>query len=749
MVFSSMERAACGPLSFSGRLFFGCAPTFLALGLGGLSAFPVSLDASRRYYVGPHGKPVFLMGYYSWAALADGEFIDHGTRYHEIMDLDQPYGLNYIRMSLGINRFTSTTNPPVWSGQPNSVPFVYVDGKADLDQWDGTFWNGLREQVEYAAARGFIVHVGIFDGYDMTAGPESYKWNNSFWNHDNQVRDFFGDLDTDGDGTADEMGDFWRTADFNNKTGVGKYQRMLIDKAVAEVGSYDNVMFELGNETFGADAGIRNAMIDYFRTRTTRLMTVNAIEIVTLTDGAGDGASEHPANTPAEVKQRIGQFVGKGWPAWEDPDGSLLATGSPDNLRRCAWYSLAGGAAGWGGYSYDWTDTPSMNTSKVDYYQKLLAFLKTSGLRFWNMEPRHDLAGNPSRNSCLADEGREYLLYVLDDTSETLDLSQLSGQANYRLYDPGTGVFGASATVNGGGVRTFSRPPGADDWAVHIVKNTNNFVIWNSKQPWNSQESSMTGDPDSDGIGTLLEYALDLDPLTPDPRASLPQLALDEVTPDGPWFHFTYRKNLFATDLSIGVSTSTDLYSWESLVPDGSAVIEDADADGDGTAALIRLRLKMNSAEARRFLRLHASASTGTYSVWSGQQAWNGADASIYGNTDADLFNNLLEYAFDLSPIVSDAPSKGPVAGTNTTTPGGPWTTFTYRKNSTAHDITHTLRASTDLVHWTDIKIDRVNAFAEVADPGPDGDGSSSLVRLRVKQDPAVPRRFLSLKVSQ
>src|SRR5512140_3691459 len=78
------------------------------------------------------GTPLFLLGYYGWAAVPDGYSINDAGSYSSMMTQGAPYKINYIRISLGVNRFTSTTNPPVYQGSPTPVPFVYVNGKAVL-----------------------------------------------------------------------------------------------------------------------------------------------------------------------------------------------------------------------------------------------------------------------------------------------------------------------------------------------------------------------------------------------------------------------------------------------------------------------------------------------------------------------------------------------------------------------------------------------------------------------------------------
>src|SRR5437762_11278757 len=84
------------------------------------TAQAVSVDASNRYYRDASGNPVFLLGYYDWAAVPDGYFIDHPSRYATMIQKGMPYKLNYVRMSSCVNRFNTNTSPQSWNNIPTT-----------------------------------------------------------------------------------------------------------------------------------------------------------------------------------------------------------------------------------------------------------------------------------------------------------------------------------------------------------------------------------------------------------------------------------------------------------------------------------------------------------------------------------------------------------------------------------------------------------------------------------------------------
>jgi hypothetical protein len=235
--------------------------------------------------------------------------------------------------------------------------------------------------------------VSIFDGVDIRRnGGAAYGYANSFWNPANQTARFYPDPDINHNGQIDDGGEFYQTSNFNHNVGLGKYQRMLIAQTMAQTASSSNVMFEIGNELGGSDPEWYSAVIDYAKSLTGQPITEeqNYVCGSTACGRAShlDGWSEHVANTPAQVKANLAQIVGQGVPAWEDPDGPLLSDAhvSPDDLRRAAWYSFAGGAAGWGGFTVDyWSVGHGFNSTTASYYRNSQSFIQDSGIQFWKM----------------------------------------------------------------------------------------------------------------------------------------------------------------------------------------------------------------------------------------------------------------------------------------------------------------------------------------------------------------------------
>ncbi len=446
-----------------------------------------NMGVEDNYFLDSAGEPVFLLGYYNWASPVDGAYIDHPTRFQTLIDNAVRYGLNYVRVSLGVNRFTAKTTPASWNRGDMPIPFLYENDKADLDRWDPEFWDGLRAALSAAREKGVYVHLSLFDNVNLSGGnvkqnyDDAYRWNNSPWNIRNQVRDFFGDIDRGAYG-ANEDGEFYDTRNFldgdgeNRRSTLGDYQKRYIDKVLAETAEFENVFYEIGNE-LKAKTAWQSAVLDYVKTRTAKPVTLNnhvtrdlAGRVATLPEGL-DGFAVHKADTAAQLKETVDYMKTRGprVPAWDDPDGPALGEADATESRQAAWYAFTGGAAMWAGFSFDYfSDGGGFDPTKASYYQNLGGFIRHNALALGEMMPRHDLVSNGKVNSLLAVPGQQYVAYILNDANASVDLSATGGSFSAVRFDPVSADYSAAQTLAGGRRHVFAKPAGATDWVILI-----------------------------------------------------------------------------------------------------------------------------------------------------------------------------------------------------------------------------------------------------------------------------------------
>ena len=145
----------------------------------------VRVHSSNRYFMDAQGNPMFLLGLYAWTGMDPNKTDDLLIDYRTVIDTVSDYDLNYVRTCVSFNRDLSIGNP---------TPYYYDTsvGKYDLDQWDPSFWNGLKALCTYADSKGVIVHVSIFEGCSLkqknSRPPELMfiNYSDSFYNLANQ-----------------------------------------------------------------------------------------------------------------------------------------------------------------------------------------------------------------------------------------------------------------------------------------------------------------------------------------------------------------------------------------------------------------------------------------------------------------------------------------------------------------------------------------------------------------------------------
>ena len=188
---------------------------------------------------------------------------------------------------------------------------------------------------------------------------------------------------------------------------------------------------------------------------------------------------------------------------------------------------------------------------------------------------------------------------ISGSTSSAID-GQGLGSANYLSQNV---LSGNIANLASTASAVFFNPP------VGSLSLSSTYAAWLSQYFWYGADTSLTADPNQNGVSNLLEYALDLNPLSQNPP-TLPFVAWDTNTTDGPWLTFTYRRNKSAMDLTYGVQTSTDLITWSSIIPNQTSLVSEvanSNPDGDGTSELLRIRIKTSPTESKRFVRLNVT----------------------------------------------------------------------------------------------------------------------------------------------
>ena len=143
----------------------------------------------------------------------------------------------------------------------------------------------------------------------------------------------------------------------------------------------------------------------------------------------------------------------------------------PFEYRKAGWSCIVGG----GYYIYGHNSLINVVTNWNSLYSqgaKEMGYLRTfwDKTEFWKMSPKNNL----STNGYLLGTnvlGKEYVIYLPNGGSTTIDLSSLPGTLNVEWYNPRTGIYQGKTTTQGGTSKSFTAPD-SNDWVLHIYCQT-------------------------------------------------------------------------------------------------------------------------------------------------------------------------------------------------------------------------------------------------------------------------------------
>ena len=210
---------------------------------------PLSLHPENQHYFLYQGKPTILIT----SAEHYGIVINSALDYKKYLDVLHQYGFNLTRVFCGSycegNYYEGDMGKQKkWEENQNTLavrpgkllaPWArsdtpgYINGgnKFNLDKWDDSYFNRLKDFCKEAAARNIIVEVVFF-----SANYGSGTWKNSPLHHDNNINNI------------DEVA-YNEVYLLKNKELINR-QLAMVRKIVEEMNNFDNIYFEICNEPY-------------------------------------------------------------------------------------------------------------------------------------------------------------------------------------------------------------------------------------------------------------------------------------------------------------------------------------------------------------------------------------------------------------------------------------------------------------------------------------------------------------------
>ncbi|MHB0956386.1 MAG: DUF6298 domain-containing protein [Pirellulaceae bacterium] len=436
--------------------------------------------ANPRYFTDgtktADGSPraVYLTGSHHWHNLQDagriGGPLTKRFDYDMYLELLTKFHHNFIRM------WTWEGGAWWWQGGENDeyhAPLAYartgpgtaLDGKPkfDLDQFNAEYFERLRSRVAAAGDRGIYVSVMLFQGWSIYNHGYGNPWPLHPFNKANNINQIDGDPDKDGEG---------QEVHTLQVPAVTRLQEAYVRKIIDTLNDLDNVLYEITNETALFSADWQYHIIRYIKEYQATKPKQHSVGI-TAFDSGREGAMDALFASPADWISP--QNDGSSGDYMDDPpaaDGRKVILSDTDHLwgvggdRAWVWKSFTRGHHTL--YMDPLHKAHWVRSSEAEMQGVRQAMGDTrrfaERMNLGAMIPHNALA---STRYCLADPGKEYLIYQAKaDDAFTVELP--GGTYQYEWINPSLGKTATAGQLEApAGSRQF-KPPFATDAVLYL-----------------------------------------------------------------------------------------------------------------------------------------------------------------------------------------------------------------------------------------------------------------------------------------
>ena len=426
--------------------------------------------ANPRYFTDGTGKAVLLAGSHTWASVFDQGPSDPPPHFNitQFLDFLQSNGHNFTRTFVWEQSrrgtWSSDTNYWFYPGPPwkRTGPGVAADGKPqwNLDSLDQNYFDWIRARVDSFSSRGIYVSIQLFDGWSVSSrGLPGDPWLDHPMRSTNNVNGIDGGSS---DGTATQS---------LSIPAIWPIQMRYIKKLIDELNGYDNVLWEISNESSYDGSNVWEQRI---------IDTVRAYEL--------SKPKQHPIGFTADwyapllnptvfgsKADWVSPGAGNNGDVWKDspPDsaGRKVVINDTDHLwgnggdATWVWKTFCRGnnilyMDGYDGAAYatghPWTSADSANPTVVALRRNMgYALQYANRMNLVGMTPQDSLS---STAYCLQG-GNEWLVFQPSSGPFTVNLSSTTDSLSVEWLNPSNGNTTTAAKVKGGSSSTTMTPP--------------------------------------------------------------------------------------------------------------------------------------------------------------------------------------------------------------------------------------------------------------------------------------------------
>ncbi len=429
--------------------------------------------SNPRYFADDRGKAIYLTGAHTWNNLVDMKSSpdEKGFDYPAYIRWMKKRHYNFIRLwaweilnwNTNANREKNARNlmvsPHPWA---RTGPGKAVDGKPkfDLDKFDEQYFDRLRERIELAAENGIYVSVMLFEGWALQFSPQAFEHHPFF--PENNINGINGDIDGDGKGLEIHS--------MENQD-ILAIQEEYVQKVIDVVNAYDNVLYEISNENYPPSTGWQYHMIGFIKRYERQKPKQHPVGMTfqykggsnqTLFDSPADWISPNPSGG-----YRDDPPPGRGGKVVITDTDHLWGIGGNE---KWVWKSFLRGLNPILMDPYDGRVLEGqISSEQAEKIRVNLSYTKT-------MADRLDLTAmlpdtlRASSGYCLSNAGDEFLVYLPEEKTVSVDLTDSRTNFTVEWFDPEKGKFSAGATVEGGKEVSFSVPGGQVPAVLYLKK---------------------------------------------------------------------------------------------------------------------------------------------------------------------------------------------------------------------------------------------------------------------------------------
>jgi hypothetical protein len=442
--------------------------------------------ANPRYFADSSGKAIYLTGSHTWANFATDQGLNDPPavfNFNGYLDFLVNHNHNFFRGWLWELAYSSqgpNGGPCYWNPFPwqRPGPGKATDGKPkfDLKKFNQAYFDRIRARVKAAGEAGIYVSIMLFQGYGIQFDRNDKD------GYPLDGRNNINGIDA-GPGHASNTLQF---------PGVTARQEEYVKKVIDNVDDLDNVLYEISNESGSYATEWQYHMIDFihkyeagkpkqhpvgmtFQYKGGTLEELYASHADWISPGSDSGYG-YPTDPPAADGRKV---------VVADTDHSYFWIGlKRDGLKaQQAWVwknFLRGNQTLFmdpylakiktrnnpTGESSD----PYFGTKPDPYWETIRLAMGRTRIYANKINLSLDTPQNhlSSTNYCLADPGKEYLVYQ-PDSSKTFTVELLSGEYSYEWFNPSSGIVAEMGSFDAmNGIRTFEAPFSGD--AVFYIK---------------------------------------------------------------------------------------------------------------------------------------------------------------------------------------------------------------------------------------------------------------------------------------